>query len=83
MAAVRKAGRGNLSAAAIARLKREHTETVEPARRAAAEAAALERRLSDQVNTAYGLTPEDVALMWRTAPPRMPVAPPLGSSATE
>jgi hypothetical protein len=24
------------------------------------------------VNAAYGLTPEEVALMWKAAPPRMP-----------
>jgi hypothetical protein len=35
----------------------------------------LERKLSDLVNVAYGLTPEDVGLMWRTAPPRMPLDP--------
>ena len=34
-----------------------------------------EGRLSDLVNDAYGLTPEDVALMWATAPPRMPFTP--------
>ena len=31
--------------------------------------------LSDLVNAAYGLTPDEVALMWRTAPPRMPLDP--------
>jgi hypothetical protein len=65
-----------LSAAEIARLKREYTDTIEPARQAAAEAARLERRLSDLVNAAYGLTPEEVRLMWETAPPRMPLAAP-------
>jgi hypothetical protein len=30
---------------------------------------ALEHRLSDLVNAAYGLTPEEVRLMWDTAPP--------------
>jgi hypothetical protein len=34
----------------------------------------LEMRLADSVNAAYGLTPDEVALLWRTAPPRMPVA---------
>jgi hypothetical protein len=67
--------RRGLSAAEIARLKHEHADTLEPARLAAAEAVTLERRLSDIVNAAYGLTPDDVALMWRTAPPRMPLAP--------
>jgi hypothetical protein len=32
----------------------------------------LERTLSDLINQAYGLTPEEVQLMWDTAPPRMP-----------
>lgn len=65
-----------LSAAEVARLKREHAETIVPARLAAAEAKRLERRLSDLVNQAYGLTPAEVALMWATAPPRMPLAEP-------
>ena len=42
-------------------------------------AAVLERTISDCVNDAYGLTPDDVALMWATAPPRMPLAKPNGS----
>ena len=33
----------------------------------------LEHQISDLVNQAYGLTPEDIDLMWRTAPPRMPI----------
>ena len=78
VAAVRAAlpRRRHLSAAEIARIKREHAETVAPARQAAAEALRLERRLSDLVNQAYGLTPEEVALMWSTAPPRMPLVAP-------
>jgi hypothetical protein len=35
----------------------------------------LERTLSDLVNQAYGLTPAEIALMWKTAPPRMPIPP--------
>jgi hypothetical protein len=35
---------------------------------------ALERDLSDLVNDAYGLTSEEIDLMWRTAPPRMPLS---------
>ncbi|WP_428491996.1 hypothetical protein [Rhodopila sp.] len=74
-AAVRAAlpRRRQLSAAEVARLKREHAGTIMPARQAAAEAQRLERRLSDLVNQAYGLTAEEVALMWATAPPRMPL----------
>ncbi len=63
------------SAAEIARLKQEYGDTLVPARQAAADILALERRLSDVVNAAYSLTPEEVALMWRTAPPRMPLDP--------
>jgi hypothetical protein len=32
------------------------------------------RRLSDLVNGAYGLTPDETRLMGATAPPRMPLA---------
>jgi len=37
----------------------------------------LERRLSDLVNAAYSLTPDEIKLMWATAPPRMPIPPPV------
>ena len=33
----------------------------------------LERTLSALVNQAYGLTPAEIDLMWKTAPPRMPI----------
>jgi hypothetical protein len=36
---------------------------------------ASEGRLPDPVNQAYGLTADEVELMWRTAPPRMPFTP--------
>lgn len=36
------------------------------------DALALERTLSDLVNQAYHLTPDEVKLLWVTAPPRMP-----------
>jgi hypothetical protein len=64
-----------LSAAAIKSLRDEHARMIEPARVQAGEALQLERRLSDLVNEAYGLTPDEVALMWQTAPPRMPFTP--------
>jgi hypothetical protein len=38
-----------------------------------AEVLTLERRLAALVNQAYGLTPEEIDLLWHTAPPRMPV----------
>ncbi len=61
-----------LSVAALKSLRDEHQRTIEPASVQAAEALQLERQLSDLVNEAYGLTPDEVALMWETAPPRMP-----------
>jgi hypothetical protein len=32
--------------------------------------------VSDLVNKAYGLTEEEVAILWDTAPPRMPLSRP-------
>lgn len=60
----------------LVQLRAAYAETAEPARAARVAALADERALSDIVNRAYGLTPEDIALMWRTAPPRMPLASP-------
>jgi len=37
----------------------------------------LENQLSDLINQAYGLTPADIALLWQTAPPRMPIPRPM------
>jgi hypothetical protein len=67
-----------LSSAGLHALRDEHARTIEPARALAAETSTLERTLSDLVNQAYGLTPAEIALMWQTAPPRMPI-PPHGS----
>jgi hypothetical protein len=57
-------------------LRDEYIRTIEPARALAAETLNLERALSDLVNQAYGLTPTEIDLMWKTAPPRMPVPTP-------
>jgi hypothetical protein len=66
-------GRKNpLTAAALQDLKREHAASIHPAQTLLAEAATLERTLSDLVNQAYELTPDEIALLWQTAPPRMP-----------
>jgi methylase of polypeptide subunit release factors len=61
-----------LTAAGLAALRAEHTRSIDPARTLATEMLQLERTLSDLINQAYGLTPEEVQLMWDTAPPRMP-----------
>jgi hypothetical protein len=68
-------GKRMLTAAEIDELRREHTQTIEPARQSRREAFVLERKLSDLVNDAYGLTPEEEQLIWSTAPPRMPFTP--------
>ena len=68
-----------LTAAGVHGLREEYTRTIEPARALAAETLTLERTLSDLVNQAYALTPADIALMWQTAPPRMPIPPPTSS----
>jgi hypothetical protein len=57
-------------------LQDEYTRTIEPARSLAAETLTLKRTLSDLVNQAYGLTPTEIALMWQTAPPHMPIPAP-------
>ncbi len=62
-----------LTAAGLHALRDEYTRTIVPARALAAETLTLERTLSDLVNQAYALTPAEIALMWQTAPPRMPV----------
>lgn len=67
--------RRKLTAGDIADLKREHGATIEPARAARRTMFALEQQLSELVNSAYGLTADEVALMWDTAPPRMPFTP--------
>jgi len=62
-----------LSSAGLHALRDEYTRTIEPARALAAETLTLERTLSDLVNQAYALTPAEIALMWQTATPRMPI----------
>ena len=66
-----------LTSAGLHALRAEYTRTLEPARALAAETLKLECALSDLVNQAYGLTPEEIKLMWQTAPPRMPIPPPV------
>ncbi|MBA2443657.1 MAG: hypothetical protein H0V53_14860 [Rubrobacter sp.] len=63
---------GRLSPAALWELRDVHGESAGTVRERRAEAAGLERRLSELVNTSYGLTPEEIELLWATAPPRMP-----------
>jgi Eco57I restriction-modification methylase len=66
---------GKLTPAALKELQAGYAEQIAPIQRYRTEATVLERKLSDLINTAYGLTPEEIALLWATAPPRMPLAP--------
>ncbi|CAN5839658.1 hypothetical protein BH23ACT11_BH23ACT11_13110 [soil metagenome] len=68
----RPKGSGRLSPAGLKELRSGYTDLATPVREGRTEAAKLERRLSDLVNQAYGLIPEEVDLLWATAPPRMP-----------
>jgi hypothetical protein len=61
-----------LTPAALRDLRNAYTEQATPVQQRQQEATVLERRLADLVNLAYGLTAEDIDLLWRTAPPRMP-----------
>lgn len=63
---------GGLSPQQVKRLGEVYREYAIPIQNSRAEAERLEARLADLVNQAYGLTPEEIDLMWRTAPPRMP-----------
>jgi hypothetical protein len=72
---IRKArgARKPLSAAAVHAVREEHVRTVQPMQAALRETERLEWRLNSLVNEAYGLTPDEIRLMWATAPPRMPL----------
>jgi len=58
----------------VKHLRDEFARSVEPAQALAREAGEAEHEVSDLVNAAYGLTPDEIDLMWATAPPRMPIS---------
>jgi len=60
-------------------LGRQRSRDVKDERFIAA-ALSANAKASDLVNQAYALTPSEIALMWQTAPPRMPIPPPCPSS---
>jgi hypothetical protein len=66
---------GKLKASDMKSLREMYDDEALPMQARGREALVLERQLSNLVNDAYGLTPEDVALLWSTAPPRMPFKP--------
>jgi hypothetical protein len=76
-----------LSSAGLHALRDEYTRTIAPARALAAETLTLERvpnaecgmRNAESFGLAYSMTSAEIALMWQTARPRMPI-PPRGLS---
>lgn len=67
---------GSLGPKPLKELKEAYNDYALPIQQRRAEGLTLEHRISDLVNQAYGLTPEDIDLLWKTAPPRMPFARP-------
>lgn len=65
-------GGGPLRAGELRGLRELHEAEALPILQREQAVAAAERRLSDAVNAAYGLTPADVETLRATAPPRMP-----------
>lgn len=72
---------GRLTPAVLRELGETYRQYAAQVRQSDDEARKLERRVSDLVNQAYGLTPADIALMWRTAPPRMPLRETVATKA--
>jgi hypothetical protein len=62
-----------LSPAGLRALRETHAEYAALVGGIDRETGTLERRLSDLVNTAYGLSEAEIDLLWKTAPPRMPL----------
>ena len=57
----------------ISALQRIYEEYILPLRTIDARTKRLEHLISDLINEAYQLTAEEIELLWKTAPPRMPV----------
>ena len=70
-----------LTAGCVHALRAEFTRSIEPALVLAAETLNLERTLIDFVNQAYGLTPTEIDLIWKTTTPRMPIPAPITRSS--
>ncbi len=64
---------GKLKPADLKYLREIYDESAVPIQDHRRRALAMEKRLADLVNRAYGLTPDEIELLWSTAPPRMPV----------
>lgn len=72
----RPKGAGSIGPKTVKELKDAYNDYALPIQSRRAEGLILEHRISDLVNQAYDLTPEEIDLMWKTAPPRMPFSRP-------
>lgn len=70
----RPSGRRSVTPAELRRLREAFEESAGRLRALTLTAAGHERTISDDVMVAYGLTAEEQALVWNTAPPRTPLA---------
>lgn len=70
----RPRGSPRLSPSALTELQKTHNEYSQKALLLKVETLKQEHRLSDLVNQAYGLSDEEIELLWRTVPPRMPIS---------
>jgi len=68
----RAKGAPRLTPKTITELTETHRHYTDPERARAAKVRTLERELSDLINQAYGLSDDEINLLWRTAPPRTP-----------
>ena len=64
---------GGLSPKGLKEVENVYQEYAMPMQSDRLTANRLEHRLNDLINQAYQLTPAEIELMWRTAPPRMPI----------
>ena len=75
----RKPKGSGFSPKALQEVREVYNDYAPPIQTRRAEALTLETQLSDLVNQSYGLAPEEIDLMWKTAPPRMPIPKPTRS----
>ncbi|MBK1621163.1 hypothetical protein CKO42_22635 [Lamprobacter modestohalophilus] len=68
----RPKGTARLTPKALAELAGVHAQYAAPARSRKVQLQAGEKCIAELVNHAYELTAEEIELMWKTAPPRMP-----------
>lgn len=64
--------RAAVTSAEVRRLRQEFEEAVPALRSDSQEILRLEAEIADLVNESYGLSAEEIELLWTTAPPRMP-----------